>query len=132
MNTIAQVLADTLNGPHPPDWYETIDALDPTYTPEDDYWGTREGDSVTFSDLSTLTLWPGHFGGDWVPGYAGPSAMIRVEDDPTEHREGHLTVTVRPDYSGDIPGFRLDDGRVTVEVGCIRRISDAVWWWWTQ
>ena len=57
--------------------------------------------------------------------------MIRVEDDPTEGRDGHMTVTVRPDYSGDIPGFHLEDDDPVVEVGRIRRISDAVWWWWT-
>lgn len=67
--TIAERLAEVLNGPNPPDWFATIDGSDPVaWRPDSDRWGTGSGDSVTFADGSELTLWPGHFGGDWVAG----------------------------------------------------------------
>ena len=41
--------------------------------------------------------------------------VFTVEADPPEWRAGYLTVTTHPDYTGPVPGVRVnDDGRVEV------------------
>lgn len=66
--TTAERVAERLNArPQLADWWEIMDAEDPTYQPDDYEFGTVPGDQATFPDGSVLEYHPGHFGGDWVP-----------------------------------------------------------------